>query len=263
MKIIDLNKDYEKLYFVCLEEWSPEMKEAGNHKEVWYNRMKDKGLRVKLAIDDQNQAVGMIEYVPIDYAPANGKDIYYINCIWVHGHKKGVGDNQKRGYGKALLKAAEADAKALGAKGIAAHGITLPYWIPAAFYKKQGYKVVDRTNVMRLLFKPFTDDAEPPKFFRHSKNPPKNTNPGKVTVTYFLNGCCPSCNIVCERAKRATQSFGKKAVFQTVDTLDRDNYLEWGAYNELFIEDQRTGTGQPLTVDRIKGLIEKRAKKLK
>ena len=43
MKIIDLNRDYEKLYFVCLEDWSPEMKEAGNHKEVWYSRMKGQG----------------------------------------------------------------------------------------------------------------------------------------------------------------------------------------------------------------------------
>ena len=205
----------------------------------------------------------MIEYLPIEYAAAEGQDLYYINCIWVHGHAKGVGDNQKRGYGKALLKAAEADAKALGAKGIAAHGIVLPYWIPAAFYKKQGYQAVDKTNIMRLLFKPFTPDAKPPHFFRHSKTPPKNANPGKVTVTYFLNGSCPSCNIVCERAKKAAESFGDKAVFQTVDTLDRKNYLEWGAHNELFIDDQRAGSGAPLTVDKIKGIIEKRARKLK
>jgi GNAT superfamily N-acetyltransferase len=263
MKIIDLNKDYEQLYFVCLEDWSPEMKEAGNHKETWYNRMKDKGLRVKFALDDQGKAVGMIEYIPIEYAAADGQDLYYINCIWVHGHLKGVGNQQKRGYGKALLKAAEEDAKKLGAKGIAAHGIALPYWIPAAFYKKQGYQAVDKTNIMRLMFKSFAEDAKPPKFFRHTKTPPKCANPGKVTVTYFLNGCCPSCNIVCERAKKAAAAFGGKAVFQTVDTLNRDNYLEWGAHNELFIDDQRTGSGPPLTLDRIKGMIEKHAKKLK
>ncbi len=45
MKIIDLMPEHEQLYFVCLEDWSDEMKDAGNHKELWYNKMKDKGLR--------------------------------------------------------------------------------------------------------------------------------------------------------------------------------------------------------------------------
>lgn len=53
MKVIDLTEDYKELYFVCLEHWSEEMKEAGDHKEVWYNKMKDKGLRVKLAVDEE------------------------------------------------------------------------------------------------------------------------------------------------------------------------------------------------------------------
>ncbi len=43
MNIIDLNEKHLPLYFVCLEDWSEEMKEAGNHKKVWYNKMKDKG----------------------------------------------------------------------------------------------------------------------------------------------------------------------------------------------------------------------------
>ena len=30
-KIIDLTEDHKKLYFVCLEDWSGEMLEAGNH----------------------------------------------------------------------------------------------------------------------------------------------------------------------------------------------------------------------------------------
>ena len=52
MQIIDLNEEYRNLFFICLEDWSEEMKEAGNHKEIWYNKMKDKGLIVKLALDD-------------------------------------------------------------------------------------------------------------------------------------------------------------------------------------------------------------------
>ncbi|MFZ3064788.1 MAG: hypothetical protein WA277_05855 [Nitrospirota bacterium] len=42
MKTIDLNDNLKPLYFVCLEDWSEEVKKAGNHKEVWYNKVKDK-----------------------------------------------------------------------------------------------------------------------------------------------------------------------------------------------------------------------------
>ncbi len=54
------------------------------------------------------------------------RSLYFILCIWVHGHKQGPGNLQKRGMGKALLQAAEDDARDLGAKGIAAWGLWLP-----------------------------------------------------------------------------------------------------------------------------------------
>jgi hypothetical protein len=39
IKIIDLDEAHQQSYFVCLEDWSYEMKEAGNYKELWYERM--------------------------------------------------------------------------------------------------------------------------------------------------------------------------------------------------------------------------------
>ena len=49
------------LYCLCLEDWSPEMREAGDHKRAWYERMKGKGLRVKLALDEAGTVGGMIQ----------------------------------------------------------------------------------------------------------------------------------------------------------------------------------------------------------
>jgi len=60
--VIDLTEDYKELYFVCLEDWCEEMKEAGDHKEVWYNKMKDKDLGVKLVVNDKGEVGGMIQY---------------------------------------------------------------------------------------------------------------------------------------------------------------------------------------------------------
>jgi len=96
------------------------MKEAGDHNETWYRKMKDKGLRVKLALDDAGEVDGMIQYTPAGHSFIEGNDLYFINCIWVHGYKHGRGTFQKRGMGKALLQAAEDDVKAMGVKGIVA-----------------------------------------------------------------------------------------------------------------------------------------------
>ena len=260
MKIIDLTDKYEELYFVCLEDWSEEMKEAGNHKEVWFNKMKDQGLRVKLALDDDGEVGGMIQYTLVEYSFEEGKDLYFINCIWVHGHKGGRGNFQKRGMGRALLQAAEDDVQAMGTKGMVAWGISLPFWMKASWFKKQGYKKIDKQGMQVLLWKPFTDEAIPPKWIKQKKKPAKT--PGQVAVTAFLNGWCPAQNIVFERAKRAAAEFGDKVVFREIDTFDRNTFLEWGISDALFIDDKSVRTGPPPSYEKIKNLIAKRVRKL-
>ncbi len=260
MEVIDLTKEHENLFFLCLEDWSDEMKEAGDHKEKWYRRMKDKGIRVKLAKDDRGEVGGMIQYTPIEHSFADGEDLYLINCIWVHGYKEGRGNFQKKGMGKALLKAAEKDAKQVGAKGIAAWGVSMPFWMRASWFKKQGYKKVDKNGMAILLWKPFTKDAVPPKWIKVKKKPGKTS--GKVTVTSFLNGWCPAQNLVHERAKKASAEFGDKVVFQTINTFNRDVLLEWGIPDGLFIDGKEVRTGPPPSYEKIKKLITKRVRKL-
>jgi len=262
MEIVDLADKYEQLYFVCLEDWSEEIKEAGDHKEAWYHKMKDKGLRVKLVLDDDGKVGGMIQYIPVEYSFAEGKDLYFINCIWVHGHKEGRGNFQKKGMGKALLQAAEDDVKAIGASGIAAWGIPLPFWMKASWFKKQGYVKVDQQGFLGevLLWKPFTQDARSPKLIKQKKKP--ETLPGKVAVTAFLNGWCPAQNMIFERARRAAAEFGDKVVFRGIDTFDRENFLEWGITDALFIDGKQVRTGPPPSYEKIRDIIARRAKRL-
>jgi len=262
MKVIDLTDEYKQLYFICLEDWSDEIKEAGNHKENWYNKMKKKGLRVKLAVDDNNEVGGMIQYLPIEHSFVEGKDLYFINCIWVHGHKKGRGNFQKKGMGKALLQAAENDAKKRGAKGIAAWGILLPFWMKASWFKKQGYIKVDRQGIQVLLWKPFSKDAIPPRWIKEKKKPIAVLE-DKVVVTAFLNGWCPAQNMIFERAKRAAMELGDDLEFHQIDTSNRDIFLEWGISDALFIDEKQVRTGPPPSYEKIKKLIMKRIKRKK
>jgi GNAT superfamily N-acetyltransferase len=263
MKIVDLDEQHLPLYFVCLEDWSDEVKEAGHHKEVWYHRMKDKGLRVKLALDDQGTVGGMIQYVPIEHSLVEGSNLYFINCIWVHGHKQGRGNFQHRGMGKSLLEAAETDARELGAKGMAAWGLLIPVWMRASWFKRHGYRRADRQGIQGLVWKPFTSDALPPRCVRPKVKPLLERN--KVTVTAFCNGWCPAQNIAFERAKRAAAEpqFADKVVFREVDTFDRAEFLRLGISDALFINDKEVRTGPPPSYERIKKLISKQAKKVR
>jgi len=260
MTIIALTPEHEKLYFMCLEDWSDEMKEAGSHKEVWYGKVKDQGLRVKLALDDHGEVGGMIQYVPVEQSSAEGSDLYFINCIWVHGYKEGRGNFQKRGMGKGLILAAEDDARALGVKGIAAWGMSMPFWMKASWFRKQGYRKVDRQGMQVLLWKPFVEDALPPRWIQQRKSP--ETTPGKVTVTGFINGWCPAQNMVFERAKRAASEIGDKVVFRGIDTFNRDTFLEWGIADGLFIDGKEVRTGPPPSYQKILQAIAKKVRKL-
>jgi GNAT superfamily N-acetyltransferase len=260
MEITDLTDRYQEKYFVCLEDWSDEITEAGDHKQMWYNQMKDRGLQVKLALVEE-KAVGMIQYIPIEHSFAEGQDFYFINCIWIHGYKTGVGNFQKRGAGKALLQAAEADVKSRDAKGMAACGISLAFWMKASWFKKQGYTKVDKEGMRVLLWKPFTHDAVPPKWIKEAKRPGKV--PGKVTITAFINGWCPAQNMVHERAKRAAAEFGDTVTFQSINTFERDVFLDWGIADGLFIDGKQMRTGPPPSYKKIRRKIARRVKRLR
>ena len=225
MEIIDLTEKHYPIYFVCLEDWSDDIKEAGNHKEMWFNKFKEKGLRVKLAVENE-KVCGMIQYLPIEYSFVEGKELYFIKCIWVHGHKQGIGNFQRRGIGTSLLNAAEKDVKNLGGKGIAAWGLSLPFWMKASWFKKKGYKKIDKNSIAVLLWKPFSEEAVPPKWVKQKKKPQPVA--GKVTVTSFINGWCPAQNMVYERAKRASLEFGEKVNFQEISTTSKETLNEWG-----------------------------------
>lgn len=261
VEVIDLADRHVESYLVCLEGWSAEMEEAGDHKARWYETAKEQGLRVKVAVDDTDRAVGMIQYVPIELSPAEGRDLYMILCIWVHGYKRGVGDVQGQGIGTALLVAAEEDVRSIGAKGLAAWGLRLPVWMTSKWFKKHGYVGVDQVGVRELVWKPFVASAEPPRWVE-PKPVPAGAE-GEVQVTGYLSGWCPAANLVYERARRASAELGTPVNFTTVDTADRDTLLRCGHTEEVFVDGKTLQRGAPPSYAKVRHKIEKRVSRLK
>jgi len=260
MRVVDLTKEHESEFIMCLQEWSEEAKESGPKRGCWYESMKSRGLRVKLVLDDKDVVGGMIQYGPAENIWVDGQGMFFVYCIWVHGHKEGRGDYRKHGMGTALLEAAEADVRSRGAKGLAAWGISLPFWMKASWFKKHGFEVADKNGVAVLLWKRFSNDAKAPRWIRPKKTP--TATPGKVTVTSFVHGWCMATNLTYERAKRAAAAFDDRVVFREINTFDADTFREWGMPDALFIDDMEVNIGPPPTYEKIKKLIAKRVNRL-
>lgn len=143
---------------------------------------------------------------------------------------------------------------------MAAWGLSLPVWMKASWFRKQGYVRADKDSLRVLLWKPFTDAAAAPKWIRPRKTPQRT--PGRVTVTSFRNGWCPAQNLVSERAKRAAEHFGDRVVFEAIDTSDRTAFLEWGIWDALFVDGKEVRTGPPPSYEKLTRLIGKRLKQL-
>ena len=260
MKITDISPENENQYFCCLEEWSEEMKEAGDYKQKWYNLMKDKGLKVKFIQDDVGIIAGMIQYLPIEYSMFEGKNLYVVLCIWIHGYKKGRGDYRKKGMGTVLLKAAEDDSRQIGADGLVTWGVSIPVFMRASWFKRKGYSVVDKDGMIKLLWKPFNENATAPHFIKKKKQPVNGED--KVNVTMFRNGWCQNYNIACERAIRASKEFPGKINLQEFVTTDKEVFREWGISDALYIDGKEIWSGPAPSFDKIRKKIEKRVRKI-
>ncbi|HEX3047090.1 MAG TPA: hypothetical protein VHY08_20220 [Bacillota bacterium] len=156
--------------------------------------------------------------------------LYFIQCLWVHGYNKGMGNMHGRGIGKSLLRAAEEEVKELGAKGMAAWGME----DQASWFRAQGFIDADSIGVSFLLWKAFVDDAEAPCWIQPRKTP--EAIPGKVTVRMFINGWCTDTYEVVEFVRKAVAGCDDRVIFQEIDTSDSWTLQEWGIENAMFID---------------------------
>ncbi len=259
MKIIDLDKRYEPLYCNCLIGDPERLKDAGDYKRRWYETMKPRGLKVKLALDDAGEPVGMVQYAPVAESPVTGKDMYYLYCIWVINDKRFRGNHQKMGFGTALLDAFEEDARQSGRKGVIVWGLSLPVFMPARWFKKHGYQEVARQGMQVLLWKAWGQDVTPPSWIRPHKLPAPT--PGKSTVTCFCGGWCLEVNQSFSRTKRVIAEVGRDFDFQEIDTTDRKTFDEYGLSDALFIDGKEMPLGPAPSYAKIKRAIQKSVKK--
>ena len=258
MEIVDLSPDREDVFLCCLKPEDQVFAEGVPRKREWLRRNRDRGVAVKLAIDDDGTVAGMIQYVPRPLAPfVSGDDgIWVVHCIWVHIYTDGIGDRGGKGMGQALLRAAEEDMRTRGARGVAAWGITVPEWMNVPWFERHGYHLVDTQGWLGLVFKAFDPDVDDPRWIRERKRP--EPIPGKVRVSSFSIGWCTSGNLNHERARRASEELGDAVFFEEFDTSDPGVVQEWGITTGIYVDGEEYPVDGSETYEKIRDFIAAR-----
>ena len=134
----------EDEYFVSTcthENESDEIHASAGRRLAWLRSKGPDGLRVKVALSD-GMRVGFLYAMPIELSPWGllGENLLVFPCLFVRT------DAQGGGVGRALVEAAEGEARIQGLKGVATMGY---YWedfwfMPAPFFERHGDWVVLR-----------------------------------------------------------------------------------------------------------------------
>lgn len=199
----------------------------------WYGRFKTKGLRAKLLLNDNNQFVGLCQYIPIEHSHIIGKKLMAILCMWVHGYEHLVGNQQGKGYGRLMLNEIEKDSKSAGMSGVAAWGMDFPYWNPVSFYEHMEYVRADEDQPVVLVWKAFDIGAEPPRLLKQQGDLPAGGD--KVNLVAFRNGWCNGCGYVL-KCREAVEGLNDKVDYSEIDTSDKRVRNYYGIDNGIFLD---------------------------
>lgn len=230
---------------------SEEIDRCGQRRLEWMRAMHAQGMRVftaRLA----GKLVGFAYLIPIEVSPWGpiGEGLTVVPCLWV------VPDAQRQGAGRALMEAAEGEARRQGSQGIATTAFHGDFWfMPAAFFEKLDYSPVRRRDNEAILWKRFDPSAEAPSFLERSYGfVPK---PGKVVIDLFYNTFCETSDIEAYRVREVAADFGEAVVLNEYSADDRRTLLRHQLPRAIFINGEEIGWGYEAPKEGIAEAISK------
>lgn len=151
-------------------------------KKNWLNDRLDEGLEF---IKSTERGKCFIEYIPAvnAWVPIDADEYDFIDCLWVSGSFKG------HGYSNDLLNICMDDARNRGYKGLCvlSSDKKMPFLSDPRHLAYKGFKVADKTDAgINLMYLPFTDDAEIPKFKESAR---ELAIEEKGFVLFYTNQC--------------------------------------------------------------------------
>ena len=152
-------------------------------KKEWMKGRFDDGL---VFYRSEERGKCFIEYIPAENAwvPIEADGYVYIDCLRVSGSMKG------HGYSNDLLSECERDAKEHGRKGLcilSSDGRKREFLSDPKYLAHKGFRLADSSDCgITLLYLPFDDSAEPPKFKECARHPQVNED---GFLLYYTDQC--------------------------------------------------------------------------
>lgn len=234
---------------------SEEMDSSAITRLAWLRAWHEKGSRVKVATLD-GQLAGFLHVVPIEFSPWGplGRDLLVIPCL--------CSVNKGHGVGRALLAAAEEEARYQGRKGIVTIGYYHDFWfMPASFFEAnafskcggvpQGY--YDSRSRAAMLWRVLDQHAEAPVLLK--PNYAVKPAPGKVVIDLFWNAFCQTSNIEAQRVREVAAEFGDSVALNEYSADDRAVLLHHQIARGIFINGRETYWGHEAPRDGIRHAI--------
>ena len=247
MEIQTITED--KLDLICavcldpsVDKETRDLMESGMDDRIsWIKKMMPKGLEVLVALEKPRQEkihykwvgkmlhsdlavhgqvpMGLLEYIPIEHTlePVKGNDSLFINCMWI------LPPFWLTGVGKALIESFIERAKQYGAASVIAYdgdkwfGTSIQY-MPSSFFKKFGFKEVDRDGSRVLLFLDLGTSKQPKFILPRLKVSNKSK---KLNFNIFFNNQCPWSKYMVNTVKKEVEKF-PNLMFNIINTDDRE-----------------------------------------
>lgn len=240
----------ENLFYVArcthLEE-DEETAWAAQVRGVWLTSLMAKGLRGKVAYKGKNP-VGFIQYLPLEQSPIDvgGQELTVIPCL--------VSTVKGQGYGRALIEAAEEDARRTR-RGVVIPAFDHDFWfMPASYFQRLGYEEADRRKSYVILWKALAP-VDPPFIIR--RNYQFVPEPRKVVVDLFWNRWCKTSIIEAQRVREVCAEYGDHTLLKECDASQRATLERYGINRALFFNGKSRFWGHEAPKEGIREEIEK------
>lgn len=219
----------------------------GVRQKVWWRWYQTYlGLRTLVAYLGP-RPVGHIEFMPVEHAPrpVAGERLMMINCLLVARDARG------QGVGRALLQAAEAEARAR-MDGLAVVAYADEERLPASFFEHMGFHFELNRGADLLLTKPFTTIRQPE--FLPIRFDPQSV-PGRVQVDFFHCSQCPMSGCALRKVRQAARRRPVPVDVRVFQTCERAEVERWGVSRAVFVDGDHI-PGPPFGAEHVIEAIE-------
>jgi GNAT superfamily N-acetyltransferase len=252
IEIRDMTPDDEYYVGTCTHEnESAEIDACCERRLGWLKSNYENGVRVKVALLDGERS-GFVYVIPIEACPWGplGRDLMVVPCLVTQSKAK------NRGVGRALLAAAEEEARARGKKGLVIQAYDWDFFfMPLAYFEKLRFEEVERIDNSVLLWKPFDETAEPPRQLKPNyKFEPVS---GKAVVDLFYNTFCETSDIEAQRVREVAAEFGDRVILNEYPADDRETLLKYRIPRGIYVNGESIFWGHEAPKEGIREAIVK------